>query len=100
LKQTAKVTINDHEIGLLWCLPFTTIIPPHILKQKNKIEIEVTNLSFNRVIDLDKRGFQWKNFHEINFVNIKYEAYDASDKRPVQSGLLSKIILMPLKKIE
>lgn len=98
VRETARLTINGNEIGLLWCIPYTTIIPSNILKRNNKIEIEVTNLSFNRVIDLDRKGVQWKNFNEINFVNIKYEPYNASDKEPVESGLLDEIKLIPVKK--
>jgi hypothetical protein len=96
-RETARVKINGEEIGLLWCIPFITIVPKDILKEKNKIEIEVTNLSFNKVIELDRQGVQWKNFHEINFVNIGYKPYDASDKEPVESGLLSEIKLYPIK---
>ena len=60
------------------------------------MEIEVRNLSFNRVIDLDRKGIPWKNFHEINFVNIKYEPYDASGAEPMPSGLLNPVTLTPL----
>lgn len=93
VRETARIKINDSDIGLLWCIPYKTIIPNNILKKNNKIEIEVVNLSFNKVIELDRKEVEWKNFHEINFVNIKYEPYDASDKKPVESGLLSKIKL-------
>ena len=96
VRETARIKINGTEIGLLWCIPYKTSIPKDILKKRNKIEIEVTNLSFNQVIELDRKGVQWKNFHEINFVNIKYEPYDASDKEPVKSGLLSEIKLFPI----
>ena len=100
VRETAEVKINDKSIGLLWCVPYQTIIPAGILKANNTIDIIVTNLSFNRVIDLDKRGVNWKNFHEINFVNIRYEKYDASDKEPVPSGLLGPVTLKELKKIK
>jgi hypothetical protein len=96
VRETARVKINNVDLGLLWCIPFKTIIPGDILKKRNKIEIEVTNLSFNQVIELDRKKVQWKNFHEINFVNIKYEPYDASDKEPVASGLLDDIKLVTL----
>lgn len=97
VRETAKVTINGEDLGLLWCIPYKTVIPKNLLQKKNKIEIEVTNLSFNKVIDLDRKGVQWKNFHDINFVNIKYEPYDASDKVPVPSGLLTTITICPIQ---
>jgi len=96
VRETAKVTINGHDLGLLWCVPYQVIVPENYLKQTNEIEIEVTNLSFNRVIDLDRKGVQWKNFNEINFVNIRYEPFDASNKKPVESGLLGDIKLILL----
>jgi len=91
VRETAEVKINGISIGLLWCFPFQTIIPRGVLQARNTIEITVTNLSFNRIIDLDKKGVKWKNFHEINFVNIRYEKYDASNKEPVTSGLLGPV---------
>ena len=56
VRETAEVRINGIKIGLLWCVPFQAIVPEGLLKARNTIEITVTNLSFNRVIDLDKRG--------------------------------------------
>lgn len=96
VRETARLKINDVDLGLLWCVPYQTVIPGNLLKKKNKIELEVTNLSFNRIIELERTGIQWKNFHEINFVNIKYEPYNAADKAPVASGLLSDIQLFPV----
>jgi hypothetical protein len=96
VRETARVKINGKDIGLIWCLPNRVIIPKGIIKKKNNIEIEVTNLSINRVIDLDKKGVNWKNFYDINFVNIKYQLFDASNYEPEDSGLLSPVYLIPL----
>jgi hypothetical protein len=96
VRETARLKINDVDLGLLWCVPYKTVIPGNLLKKKNKIELAVTNLSFNRIIELEQKAVQWKNFHEINFVNIKYEPYNAADKAPVASGLLTEISLFPL----
>ncbi|MBV5311966.1 MAG: hypothetical protein JZU47_01650 [Prolixibacteraceae bacterium] len=97
VRETAKVKINGVDLGLVWCLPNQLIIPAGVICAKNRIEIEVTNLSFNRVIDLDKKGINWKNFNEINFVNIRYQPYNAANDKPLDSGLLSEILLIPLK---
>lgn len=97
VRETSKVKINGKELGLVWCLPNQILIPRGIIKRKNTLEIEVTNLSFNRVIQLDQQSVNWKNYHEINFVNIRYEPYDASNKKPEDSGLISEIFLIPVK---
>jgi hypothetical protein len=96
VRETARVRINGEDIGLLWSVPFRATIPRGILKVSNTLEIEVRNLSFNRVIDLDRKGVPWKNFHEINFVNINYKPYDASGAEPMPSGLLDPVNLTPL----
>jgi hypothetical protein len=36
---------------------------------------------------------EWRKFHEINFVNIDYEPFDASGWEPMSSGLLGPVVL-------
>ena len=65
---------------------------------KNVLEIEVTNLAANRIADLDRRKVPWKQFHEINFVNIDYKLFDASAWPALDSGLLGPVrLLVPAK---
>jgi hypothetical protein len=91
LKDWAKVSINGKSIGKIWSIPFQLNIPNGILKEHNLIEIEVTNLSANRIRDLDKQGVVWKKFHEINFVDIRYKPFDASKWVIDSSGLKGNI---------
>lgn len=100
VRETARVTINEKDLGLVWCLPTQLYIPPGIIREENTMEIEVTNLSINRIIQLDKKEDDWKAYHGTRFVNIRYEPYDASNKKPVESGLLSGVSLIPVSRIE
>lgn len=59
----------------------------------NVLEIEVTNLAANRIADLDRRKIPWKQFHEINFVNIDYKLFDAAAWPAMDSGLLGPVTL-------
>jgi hypothetical protein len=93
LKETAEIVLNGHAAGTIWSVPYRMYIPAKLFKRHNTLELKVTNTSFNRVIDLDRRKVAWKNFHEINFVNILYEPYDASDKPPMESGIIGKVSL-------
>ncbi len=95
LKETATVFVNGKKAGTLWTMPNKMYIPGQYFKEHNTIELQVTNTSFNRVIDLDQRKVNWKNFHEINFVNILYKPYDASNKQPIESGMIGKVTLTP-----
>jgi hypothetical protein len=56
----------------------------------------VTNLSANRIADLDRRKVNWKKFYEINFVNIRYRKFDASGWALTDSGLLGPVQLIPV----
>jgi hypothetical protein len=59
----------------------------------NQLEVEVTGVSANRIRDLDRRGVPWKNFHDINFVNIDYQPFNAADWPLTDSGLLGPVTL-------
>jgi hypothetical protein len=48
---------------------------------------------------LDRRGINWKYFHDINIVNVNYKPFDASDWPLFDSGLLGPVHLKPLKYI-
>ncbi len=91
--ESARVWINDREAGTLWGIPFRIRIGELIRKGENTIKIEVANLMANRIRYLDQQGIEWRNFHEINFVNIDYNPFDASGWEPMPSGLLGPVTL-------
>jgi hypothetical protein len=66
----------------------------------SKARKEVTNLSANRIADLDRRKVNWKKFYEINFVNVKYGKFDASSWALMDSGLLGPVRLIPCSLLE
>ena len=70
------------------------------LKPKgNLLEVEVTNVSANRIRDLDRRKVAWRTFTDINFVNIDYKPFDASNWPLTDSGLLGPVRLVPVEKV-
>ena len=98
--ESARVKVNGQYIGALWSHPFRIAIGQALVEGENKLEIEVTNLAANRIADLDRRGVDWKKFHNINFVNIKYKPFDASLWPPMNSGLLGPVVLIPSMLVE
>jgi hypothetical protein len=58
--------------------------------------VEVTNVSANRIRDLDRRKIPWKIFYDINFVSVRYKPFDASDWPLTDSGLLGPVTLTPI----
>jgi hypothetical protein len=96
VRETARVFVNGHEADLIWSLPVHSKIG-HLLKPgTNTLTLEITNLAANRIRDLDRRKVEWKKFHEINFVNIFYQPFDASNWPLQPSGLLGPVQLVPL----
>ena len=90
--ESAAVCLNGHALGTLFAPPFC--VPLCALKPTgNVLEVDVTNVAANRIRDMDRRKVAWKIFHEINFVNINYKPFDASDWPIRPSGLLGPVTL-------
>ncbi len=93
---SARVRINGHEAGTLFARPFQIAIGQWLHAGANRLEVEATNLSANRIADLDRRGVAWRKFYDINYVNIKYKPFDASKWPLHPAGLLGPVRLVPL----
>ena len=92
--ESAKIELNGQEVGTLWSFPFEIPVGKYLKKGENILEVSVTNLSANRLRDLDKRKVKWENFF---FVNIFYKQFDASQWPLMESGLLGPVTMIPLK---
>lgn len=98
VRESATVVLNGQPLGTAWCLPFRVPITEGLLKEKNNVlEIEVTNLSANRICYMDKKGSTWRKFYDINIVDIGYRPFDAANWLPVESGLLGAVKVVTFK---
>lgn len=91
--ESARVFVNGQEAGIVWSNPYQIEISNLLKDGKNSLRIEVANLMANRVRDLDKKNVKWRNYHEINFVNINYKDFDASQWDVMNSGLQGPVKL-------
>lgn len=97
LRESAKVWINGQYAGMVWALPFE--LKTNLFKSgTNSLKIQVTNLSANRIKNLEESGGEWKIFHEINMVDKDYKKFDATKWDYTPSGLLGPVRLIPLVK--
>ncbi|MBW3522470.1 glycosyl hydrolase [Chryseobacterium sp. NKUCC03_KSP] len=96
LYESATVIVNGKEAGIVWSNPFEISVGKYLKKGKNTIQIEVSNLMANRIRYMDKNKIEWRNYHEINFVNINYKPFDASNWNVQPSGLDGNIQLIPI----
>jgi hypothetical protein len=95
--ESAEVWINGKVLGICYSNPFVIPVSGLIRSGNNKLEIEVANLMANRIRHMDREGIPWKKFHDINFVNIRYEPFDASDWDTMTSGLEGPVRLIPVE---
>lgn len=94
--ETVQVVLNGQVLDTLFSLPMEVIVPNQLLKKNNKLELKVSNLMANRMVYLERNDVPWKKFHDINFVNIHYEEFDASNWELLPSGLLKAPELVPI----
>ncbi len=87
VRDWVRVKLNGKDLGIVWSLPYQLTIPASLLRTSNHIELEVMNVSANRIRKLDRERVNWKNFYEINFVDIQYKPFDASTWDVTESGL-------------
>ncbi|MDW7694899.1 glycosyl hydrolase [Flammeovirgaceae bacterium SG7u.111] len=97
VRESARVWVNDKEVGILWHVPFEAKIGTYLKQGSNTLKIEVANLMANRIIDLDKKGIEWRKYHEINFVDLNYKPFNASDWEWQPSGLLGPVTITPVR---
>lgn len=97
LCESAKITLNGKEAGQIWSLPYTLRIGELLREGRNTIEIEVANLMANRIRYMDRKNESWRDYHEINFVNIDYSDFDASNWEVMPSGISGGVSLIPLE---
>ncbi|MEZ4850999.1 MAG: glycosyl hydrolase [Bacteroidia bacterium] len=98
--ESAVVKVNGTEIGTLIGPTYQIFIDPGLMGETNTLEIEVSNLMLNRIIDLDQRSVFWKKFYNVNFPPRRAEhrgrngLFDAADIPLAPSGLLGPIRLV------
>jgi hypothetical protein len=90
--QSARIRLNGSDLGTRFAAPYQVILPA-LKPRGNELEIEVTNVSANRIRDLDQRRVEWRIFNDINFMSIAGRRFDASAWPLTDSGLLGPVTL-------
>ena len=101
VNETAEVILNGKSIATLISSPFRVTIPTTALQESNKLEIIVANLMANRITYMDKNNIPWKIFYNTNMParrreNSKNGIFDASEWKPLPSGLSGPVTLTPV----
>lgn len=96
LYESATVIVNGADAGIIWSLPYKLNIGKYLKQGDNEIAIKVNNLMANRIAYMDRNKIEWKKYHEINFVNIDYKHFDASNWKVQVSGIEGKVLVTPV----
>ncbi len=100
--ESARVRLNGRDLATLIGPPYRMVLDASQLTTTNTLEVSVTNLSANRIRDLDVRGVNWKKFYNVNFPARFPEnrgpdgLFTAARWEPLESGLLGPVTLTPL----
>ena len=103
VKESATVILNGKKIATLIGPYYSVIIPAMQLEPDNQLRVIVTNGMANRIIDLDKRGIQWRKFYNINMSARLAEnrgadgLFTTAKWQPRPSGLLGPVSITPVK---
>jgi hypothetical protein len=103
VKESATIILNGKKIATLIGPGYAVTIPAAQLKTVNLLQVIVTNGMANRIIDLDKKGVQWKKFYNINMSARLAEnrgadgLFTAVKWSPKPSGLSGPVTITPLK---
>ncbi len=96
VRQSARVRLNGVALGTVFLPPFRVAVG-NLRTKDNRLEVEVTNVSANRIRDLDVRHVPWKIFHAPNVLSVNGGPLDASAWPLTDSGLLGPVTLIPEK---
>ncbi|HTE33414.1 MAG TPA: glycosyl hydrolase [Chryseolinea sp.] len=94
VREVADVWLNGQSLGTAWSIPFQLRIPAGLLKEKNSLEVVVSNLSANYMRLYDRVHPEWKKFYDINIVDIQYKPYSAANAVVMPSGLVGDVRIL------
>jgi glycosyl hydrolase family 106( putative alpha-L-rhamnosidase) len=103
VSESARVRVNGRDLGTLIGPRFSVILRGQDLRDTNTLEVTVTNLSANRIADLDRRGVVWKKFYNVNYPARLAEnrgadgLFSAAKWTPLESGLIGPVTLMAVR---
>ncbi|THH40510.1 glycosyl hydrolase [Neolewinella litorea] len=97
IHESAEVILNGVPQGTIWSFPNSLELRPEDLKSENELRVVVQNVSANYLRKYDREHPGWKNFYDINFVDITYRPFAAADWPLHPSGLEGGVRLVKFR---
>ena len=93
VREAAIVYLNDRRAGSVWCPPYSVNVTKLLKRGENRLRIVVANTAINYMA-----GRRLPDYRLLNLrYGVRFEAQDMDKVRPVPSGLLGPIRLIPAK---
>ena len=101
VRESARVTVNGHDAGTIWSVPFTLSIGKWLHEGENEIIIDVTSLQANRIAQFERDGVEWRKFKDANIASVtNARTFSFGDWPVVPCGLNGNVTIIPVKKSE
>ncbi len=104
VRSSASVYLDGEYLGTVLGAPYTVLLSADKAAKGGELTIKVSNLTGNRIADLDKRGVDWKIMYNANLqarlpMDRDEHGYFTAKNWPVQdSGLLGPVTITPLRR--
>lgn len=105
VRESASVWLEGKCLGTLFEAPWTVRLTQEQAARGGKLEVRVSNLMMNRIIDMDRKGQPWKIFYNANIqprLPVSRGAdgsFSAAKWDFRESGLLGPVTLTPLERV-
>lgn len=99
---SAEVWLNGKKLATLIGPNYEVQVAANAFKADNVLQVKVSNGMTNRIIDMEKKGAEWKKFYNVNFpsrLTANRDAnglFTAAKWEPEVSGLLGPVTITPL----
>jgi hypothetical protein len=100
--ESATVYLNGKMLATLISEPYQLLVPSGRLSDTNLMEIDVSNLMYNRIHYMESNGLEYRIFYNVNFPAKTAECrgtdglFTALKKGPLPSGLEGPVTLTPV----
>ncbi|MDE6416320.1 MAG: glycosyl hydrolase family 2, partial [Duncaniella sp.] len=92
VRESARVTVNGHDAGTIWSVPFTLSVGEWLKPGENEIILDVTSLQANRIAQFERDGVEWRKFKDANIASVtNARSFSFGDWETVPCGLNSEV---------
>lgn len=99
VRESARVTVNGHDAGTIWSVPFILSVGEWLKPGENEIILDVTSLQANRIAQFERDGVEWRKFKDANIASVtNARTFSFGDWETVPCGLNGAVSIIPVKK--